>query len=145
MCVTFFSHFSSETVPSKDQCTSNAPSSIVDGSSITATSVLNNDSNVDRPVTPPPSYSEAVSLGVPEASDLSNEEDGMNNKEASSATNPMWYHEGPSSSNKVEREPSEEEQIRAALKNVSRHICSASVSLPYTMESQLNNERCSYD
>ena len=122
--MSFFCCFSSDTIPSKDHCASNAPSSIVDGSSITANSVLNNDSNAERPVTPPPSYSEAVSLSVPEASDLSNEEDGMNNKEASSATNPMWYHEGPSSSNKVEREPSDEEQIRAALKNVSRLLCS---------------------
>jgi len=113
-----FCHLSSDTVPSKDQCTSNAPSSIVDGGSITATSVLNN-SNADRSVTPPPSYNEAVSQSVPEASDLSNEEDGMNNKEASSATNPMWYQEGPSSSNKVEKEPSHEEQLRGALKNVS--------------------------
>lgn len=111
---------SSDTIPTKEHLSSNATTSVVDGSSTTTGIQCSND-NDEHPVTPPPSYSEAISQ-APEASDLSNEDDGLNNKDASSATNPLWYHEGPSSSNKVDDEPSEDEQVTAALKNVSSFL-----------------------
>ena len=111
--------FSSDTIPTKEHPSTNtATSSAGESNNVTtADSQYSNDNN-ERPVTPPPSYSEAISQ-APEASDLSNEDDGLNNKDASSATNPLWYNEGPSSSNRVDDEPSEEEQITAAQKNVS--------------------------
>ena len=111
--------FSSDTIPTKEHPSTNAVDSSAGESSnvTTADSQCSND-NDEHPVTPPPSYSEAISQ-APEASDLSNEDDGLNNKDASSATNPLWYHEGPSSSNKVDDEPTEEEQITAAQRNVS--------------------------
>lgn len=110
------SMFSSDTIPTKESShhSTNATSSVVENSNTGFQ--CSNDSD-EHPVTPPPSYSEAISQ-APEASDLSNEDDRLNNKDASSATNPLWYHEGPSSSNKVEDEPSEEELITAALRNV---------------------------
>ena len=90
----------------------------VGSGSIASSGLQCSSDNDEHPVTPPPSYSEAISQ-PPEASDLSNEDDGLNNKDASSATNPLWYHEGPSSSNKVDDELSEEGTIVSALKNVS--------------------------
>jgi len=105
--------FSSDTIPTKEHPSTNAVTS-----ENTADDVQNSNNSNERSVTPPPSYSEAISQ-APEASDLSNEDDRLNNKDASSATNPIWYHEGPSSSNRVDDEPSEEEQIKAAQKNVS--------------------------
>lgn len=94
------------------------PPSVVDSNNVTTTGLQPSSDNDEHSVTPPPSYTEAISQ-APEASDLSNEDDRLNNKDASSATNPMWYHEGPSSSNKVEDESSEDELIAAALRNVS--------------------------
>jgi len=112
--------FSSDTIPTKGPShnSSNATSSVVEDSNVTTTGLQCSNDSDEHPVTPPPSYSEAISQ-APEASDLSNEDDGLNNKDASSATNPLWYHEGPSSSNKVEDETSEEELIATALRNVS--------------------------
>lgn len=112
--------FSSDTIPTKEQSNcppTNTASSVGDSSGVTTAGYQCTDNSNEHPVTPPPSYSEAISQ-APEASELSNEDDRLNNKDASSATNPLWYHEGPSSSNKVEDEPSEEELITASLKNV---------------------------
>ena len=109
--------FSSDTIPTKEH-PSTVTSSAGESSNVTTADSQCSNDNDKRPVTPPPSYSEAISQ-APEASDLSNEDDGLNNKDASSATNPLWYREGPSSSNRVDDEPSEEEQITAAQRNVS--------------------------
>ena len=108
--------FSSDTIPTKEHSSVNAVPG--DSSSVTPTGFQSSHDNDEHPVTPPPSYSEAISQ-APEASDLSNEDDRLNNKDASSATNPLWYREGPSSSNKIDDEPAEEELVTAALKNVS--------------------------
>lgn len=109
--------YSSDTIPTKEHSSINS-TPVESNSGSTLTDIQYSNNNGDHPVTPPPSYSEAIPQ-APEASDLSNEDDGLNNKDASSAPTSTWYNEGPSSSNKVDDEPTEEESIAAALKNVS--------------------------